>query len=441
MGEYAEENLCIQETPVRQGKPSELMEAEMQVEYERCCGIDVHKETVVACVIAPDENGKVKKETRTFSTMTEDLTALSKWLKEKGCTHVAMESTGVYWKPVYNLLEGQFEILVVNAERLKKIAGRKTDVADAEWIADLLRYGLLKGSFIPTAQQRAWRDLTRYRTTLTDERSREVNRIQKVLEDANIKLASVATDVMGVSGRAILEQLIQGRTDPATLAELAKGRLREKRGLLEKALASRFKAHHRFMLMQHLSHVDFLDEQIAKLDEEIEAQMRPFEAELARWDQLPGINQRIAQVVIAEVGTDLSQFEDAAHLASWAGMCPGNNESAGKRFSGKTRKGSKWLRRALVEAAHGAAHTKDKYFKAMYHRLAGRRGKKRAIVAVGHSLLVAGYHLITRHQDYQDLGANYFDERNMEMVKRNAIKRLERLGFQVDLTPRLTVAL
>jgi transposase len=251
MGEYAEENLCIQEIPVRQGQSNELVEAEMQVEYERCCGIDVHKETVVACVIAPDENGKVKKETRTFSTMTEDLTALSQWLQEKGCTHVAMESTGVYWKPVYNLLEGQFEILVVNAERLKKIAGHKTDVADAEWIADLLRHGLLKGSFIPTAQQRAWRDLTRYRTTLTDERSREVNRIQKVLEDANIKLASVATDVMGVSGRAILEQLIQGRTDPATLAELAKGRLREKRALLEKALASRFKAHHRFMLTQH----------------------------------------------------------------------------------------------------------------------------------------------------------------------------------------------
>lgn len=440
MGEYAEENLCIQETPVRRNRLNELKEAEMQVEYEQCCGIDVHKETVVACVITPDEHGKVKKETRTFGTMTEELIALSKWLKEKGCTHVAMESTGVYWKPVYNLLEGQLEILVVNAERLKKIAGRKTDVADAEWIADLLRHGLLKGSFIPTAQQRAWRDLTRYRTTLTDERSQEVNRIQKVLEDANIKLASVATDVMGVSGRAILEQLIQGQADAATLAELAKGRLREKRALLEKALVGRFTAHHRFLLIQHLSHVDFLDEQIAKLDEEIEAQMRPFEAELTRWDQLPGINQRIAQVLIAEVGTDLHQFEDAAHLASWAGMCPGNNESAGKRYHGHTRKGSKWLRRALVEAAHGAAHTKDKYFKAMYHRLAGRRGKKRAIVAVGHSLLVTGYHMITRHQDYQDLGANYFDERNREMVKRNAVKRLERLGFQVDLKPALAVA-
>jgi transposase len=285
----------------------------------------------------------------------------------------------------------------------------------------------------PSAQQRAWRDLTRYRTTLTDERSREVNRVQKVLEDANIKLASVATNVMGVSGRAMLEQLIQGQTDPATLAELAKGRLREKRDLLEKALTGTFNSHHRFMLIQHLSHIDFLDEQITKLDAELEEQMRPFQAELTRWDQIPGINLRVAQVILAEVGTDLKQFEDAAHLASWAGMCPGNNESGGKRKSGRTRKGSAWLRRALVEAAHGAARTKDKYFKNLYHRLAGRRGKKRAIVAVGHSLLVTGYYMITRGQDYEDLGANYFDERNKEMVKRQAVKRLEKLGFQVEL--------
>ena len=409
----------------------------MQVQYERCCGIDVHKETVVACVIMPDAEGKLQKETRTFSTMTGDLTALGQWLKAQGCTHVAMESTGVYWKPVYNLLDGQFEILVVNAEHIKKF-GDKTDVTDAEWIADLLRHGLLKGSFIPSAQQRAWRDLTRYRTTLTDERSREVNRVQKVLEDANIKLASVAADVMGVSGRAILEQLIQGKTDPVTLAELAKGRLREKRELLEKALVGLFKAHHRFMLIQHLSHIDFLDEQIAKLDAELDEQMRPFLAELNRWDQIPGINRRIAQVLIAEVGVDLKQFKDAAHLASWAGMCPGNHESAGKRKSGKTRKGSKWLRRALVEAAHGAARTKDKYFKKLYHRLAGRRGTKRAIVAVGHSLLVTGYYMITRGKDYDDLGANYFDERNKEMVKRQSVKRLEKLGFQVEL--KLAVA-
>ncbi|MFN8472522.1 MAG: IS110 family transposase [Anaerolineae bacterium] len=405
----------------------------MQVEYERCCGIDVHKQSVVACVIVPGDAGQVVKETHTFSTMTSDLTALARWLREQGGTHVAMESTGVYWKPVYNLLEGQFEILVVNAQHIKTLMGRKTDVADAEWIADLLRHGLLKASFIPSAELRALRDLTRYRTTLTDERTAEVNRVQKVLEDANIKLASVATDIMGVSGRAILTALLEGQTDPTVLAELAKGRLREKRALLEQALAGRLKPHHRFMLVQHLSHIDYLDEAIDKLDKEIEEQIRPFEATLERWDQLPGVNRRIAEIIVAEVGPDLKAFEDAAHLASWAGMCPGQNESAGKRKSGKTRKGSKWLRRALIEAAHGAARTKDSYFRAQYHRLVGRRGKKRAAVAVGHSLLVTGYYLITRERDYTDLGALYFDERDREAVKRRTVKRLQQLGYHVEL--------
>jgi len=367
----------------------------MEVKYERCCGLDVHKKTVVACVIVPGADGQAAKETRTFETMTEDLEALSRWLEACGVTHVAMESTGVYWKPVYNLLDGRFEVLVVNPEHVKALSGRKTDVADAEWIADLLRHGLLKGSFIPSALLRELRDLTRYRTRLGDERKSEVNRLQKVLEDANIKLASVASDVMGVSGRAILNELVQGNTDPALLAELAKGRLRDKQDLLEKALRGALKPHHRFMLAQHLSHIDFLDEAIERLDRQIGEQMRPFEAALQRWDSLPGINRRIAEIIIAEVGADLGPFEEAAHLASWTGMCPGNNESAGKRFSGKTRKGSKWLRRALIEAAHGAARTKDKYFQAQYRRLAARRGKQRAAVAVGHSLLVTGYYLIT----------------------------------------------
>ena len=406
----------------------------MQVKHERCCGIDVHKDTVVACMIVSRLSGHIQKATRTYSTMTGELSVLAQWLTEQGCTHVAMESTGVYWKPVYNRLEGAFEILVVNAAHLKKF-GDKTDVTDAEWLADLLRHGLLRGSFIPSAQQRAWRDLTRYRTTLIDDRSREVNRVQKVLEDANLKLASVASKVMGVSGRAILAQLIQGQSDPAVLADLAKGRLREKRAALEQALAGRFTAHHRFMLIQHLSHIDYLDEQIAKLDTEIAEQMRPFQAVVDRWDQLPGINQRSGQVIVAEVGADLKPFADGAHLASWAGMCPGNQESAGKRYSGKTRKGNKWLRRALIEAAQSAARTKNKYFAALYHRLAGRRGKKRALVAVGHSLLVTGYTLITRQVDYQDLGANYFDELNKEAVKRRTVKRLEQLGFQVELKP------
>ncbi len=406
----------------------------MQVKYERCCGIDVHKDTVVACVIVSKPSGHVQKAIRTFATTTSGLMALAQWLTETGCTHVAMESTGVYWKPVYNLLEGAFEILVVNAADIKKF-GNKTDVTDAEWLADLLRHGLLRGSFIPSAPQRALRDLTRYRTRLIDDRSREVNRVQKVLEDANLKLASVASDVMGVSGRAILAQLIQGQSNPAVLADLAKGRLREKRAALEQALTGRFTAHHRFMLMQHLSHIDYLDEQIAQLDAEIADQIRPFQAAVDRWDQLPGINQRSGQVIVAEVGADLKPFPDGAHLASWGGICPGNQESAGKRHSGKTRKGSKWLRRALVEAAHSAARTKNTYFATLYHRLAGRRGKKRALVAVGHSLLVTGYILITRQVDYQDLGANYFDELNKEAVKRRTVKRLEQLGFQVQLKP------
>lgn len=407
----------------------------MQVVHERCCGIDVHKKTVVACVIVPDEAGQARKETRTFDTLTGELEVLAGWLAAQGVTPVAMESTGVYWKPVFNLLDGRLQVLVINAEHLKKIAGRKTDVQDAEWIADLLRHGLLKGSFIPSAILRELRDLTRYRSRLGDERKNEVNRLQKVLEDANIKLASVASDVMGVTGRAILDELVRGHTDPALLAGLAKGRLREKRDLLEQALVGRLRPHHRFLLAQHLSHIDFLDEAIDRLDAQIAEQMRPFEAALARWDSLPGINQRLAEIIVAEIGADLQPFEDAEHLASWAGMCPGNNESAGKRKSGKTRKGSKWLRRALVEAAHGAARTKNKYYQALYHRLVPRRGKQRALVAVGHSLLVTGYYLITRQQSYRDLGANYFDERDREGVKRRAVRRLEQLGYQVQLMP------
>ncbi len=412
----------------------------MQVVYERCCGIDVHKQTVVACAVVPGADGQALKETRTFGTMTENLAALADWLAELGVTHVTMESTGVYWKPVFNLLDGRFAILVVNAERIKALAGRKTDVQDAEWLADLLRHGLLKGSFIPSEILRELRDLTRYRTKLGDERKSEVNRVQKVLEDANIKLASVASDVMGVSGRAMLNELVQGHTDAATLAELARGRLREKQKLLQKALSGRVRSHHRFMLAQHLAHIDFLDEAIAELDRQIAEQMRPFAAALATWDSLPGINQRIAEILVAELGPDLQPFEDAEHLASWAGMCPGNNESAGKRKSGRTRKGSPWLRRALIEAAHGAAHTKHKYFQALYRRLASRRGRQRAAVAVGHSLLVTGYHLITRQTAYEDLGGNYFDERDREAVKRRALRRLEKLGYQVQLTPLAAAA-
>jgi len=407
----------------------------MEVVYERCCGLDVHKETVVACALVSGPRGQPTREVRTFGSMTGELQDLGQWLEELGITHVVMESTGVYWRPVYNLLDGRFSLLVVNAQHLKALAGHKTDVQDAEWLADLLRHGLLKGSFIPSQLLRELRDLTRYRAKLGDERTSEVNRVHKVLEDANIKLASVASDIMGVSGRAILEELVQGRTDPAILAELAKGRLRDKRALLEEALSGRVRTHHRFMLAQHLSHIDFLDEAIRQLDAQIEEQMRPFAASLERWDSLPGINRRIAEIVVAEVGPDLEPFADAEHLASWTGMCPGNNESGGKRRSGKTRRGSPWLRRALVEAAHGAARTKNQYYQALYRRLAARRGKQRALIAVAHSLLVTGYYLVTRERSYQDLGANYFDQRNHDAVKQHAVRRLEKLGYRVNLTP------
>lgn len=407
----------------------------MEVNYERCCGIDVHKKSVTACVIVPGAEGQLLKVKRSFGTMSEELGELSAWLKDYQVTTVALESTGVYWKGVFNLLEGQFEILVVNPEHLKKLKGRKTDVADAEWIADLLRHGLLRGSFIPSALLRELRDLTRYRTRLGDERKSEVNRLQKVLEDANIKIASVMSDVMGVSGKAILAQLVEGQTDPALLAELAQGQLRKKQDALEKALTGTVKDHHRFMLVQHLSHIDYLDEAIERLDKEIADKIHPFEAAVAVWDSLPGIGTRLAQIIVAEVGADLKPFEDAPHLASWAGMCPGNNQSAGKRRRGKTRKGSRWLRRALVEAAHGAARTKQSYFNALYHRVASRRGKPRAAIAVGHALLVTGYYLVTRQCSYQDLGNSYFDDRNREALKRRAVRRLEQLGFQVQITP------
>ncbi|MDZ7319274.1 MAG: IS110 family transposase [candidate division KSB1 bacterium] len=407
----------------------------MNVVYERCCGIDVHKKSVVACVIVPGTDGQPVKATRTFETLTGDLQALAAWLQSTGCTHVAMESTGVYWKPVFNLLEGQFEILVVNAEHLKKIAGRKTDVQDAEWIADLLRHGLLKGSFIPSAEQRALRDLTRYRTTLTDERAREVNRVQKFLEDANIKLASVASDVLGASGRAILDALIAGKTDPGTLADLAKGRLRHKKDLLEKALAGTVKPHQRRLLVELLGHIDYLDEALERLDHDIEELMRPFQATLERLDSIPGVSQRVAQIIVAEAGADMKPFADAAHLAAWSGLCPGNNASGGKRRHARARRGDLWLKRALVEAAHGASRTKRTYLSAQYHRLAGRRGAKRAVIAVAHTILEIVFVLITRQETYHDLGANYFDERDKEAVKRRSVRRLEQLGFQVQLTP------
>lgn len=407
----------------------------MQVVYERCAGLDVHKRTVVACANTPDANGQPHKERRTFSTMTAEVCQMRDWLKSLGVTHVAMESTGVFWKPIYNVLEGQFELLVVNAQHIKAVPGRKTDIKDAEWIADLLRHGLLRPSFVPSVQERELRELTRHRTTLIEERSRVINRLQKVLEGANIKLAAVASDLMGKSARAMLQALLQEEADPSVLSELALGKMRAKREALEQALTGRLQPHHRFLISEHLVHIDTLDEAIERVSHEIAERMRPFEPLLQRLETIIGIKRRLAEVILAELGTDMGRFPSARHLASWAGMCPGTRQSAGKRFSGKTRKGSPWLRTALIEAAHAAAHSKHTYLSAQYHRLVARRGAKKAAVALGHTLLVIIYHVLSQEQDYQELGGNYFDERDRQAVEKRLVRRLENLGYQVSLTP------
>jgi transposase len=408
----------------------------MQVVYEHCCGLDVHKRTIVACLLTL-VGGKLRKDIRTFATTTQALLALLDWLTDAGCTHVAMESTGVYWKPVYNILEGHFELLVVNAQHLKAVPGRKTDVKDAEWIAELLQHGLLKGSFIPPKFLRELRDLTRTRTCVVQDRARTVNRLQKILEDANIKLASVATDIMGKSGRAILRLLVSGETDEKTIAMRAKGRMKAKRKELEQALIGTVTDHHRFQLAEQLNLIEYYEGLIDRLSAEIARRLIPFQKELEILDSIPGVSQRTAEVLLAEIGTDMSRFPTHRNLASWAGMCPGNNESAGKRLSGKTRKGSPWLKSALVEAAHGASHTKDKYLSAQYRRIVSRRGKKRALIAVGHSILVIAYHLLVRKEAYKDLGGNYFDEQQRKHVKVRLVRRLERLGYEVALQERV----
>lgn len=404
----------------------------MQVIYERCCGLDVHKRTITACLLKWLGSGW-QKELRQFGTMTKELLALLDWLVSEGCTHVAMESTGVYWKPVYNILEGQFELLVVNAQHLKAVPGSKTDVRDAEWIAELLAHGLLRGSFVPPPSVRELRELTRYRTSLVRDRARTLNRLQKVLEAANIKLASVVSDIDGVSARLMLEGLVAGQRDTEELAGLAKGRLKEKHAQLVEALSCRLQPHQSFLIAEHLAQIDYLEGAVERLSGQIEEKLRPFEQQISWLDTIPGINRRTAEVLWAETGGDMSRFASARHLASWAGMCPGNNESAGKRRSGRTRKGSPWLRHCLVEAAHGAAHTKNRYLSSQYHRIAARRGKKKALLAVGHSILVIAYHLLTRKQAYCDLGANYFDERDRQAVTKRCVNRLQKLGYQITL--------
>jgi len=412
----------------------------MELVFERCCGLDVHKKLTVACLSVPGPDRKVRKETRTFGAMTADLLQLADWLASNGVTHVAMESTGVYWKPIYNILEGTFTVLLVNAQHIKAVPGRKTDVKDCEWIADLLQHGLLKGSFVPERPQRELRELTRYRTSLVRERTAEVNRLQKTLEGANIKLASVASNVVGKSSRQMLARLVEGSTDEKAMAQLAKGRLREKIPQLERALVGCFAAHQRFLVAQQLAHIDFLDESIERLSEEVAERVGPFAPEVERLMTIPGVSRRVAETLVAEIGTDMSRFPTDRHLSSWAGMAPGNDESAGKHKSAKTRKGSPWLGSALVEAAQAAGRTKDTYLSAQYHRLAPRRGAKKAVVAVGHTILVIAYHLLKEGTAYRELGGRYFDERDREAVQRRLVQRLQGLGYQVILQPTASAA-
>lgn len=459
----------------------------MQVVYECCCGLDVHKKVVVACLITLTAKGQRQKDIRSFGTMTRDVLALLDWLKAAGCTHIAFESTGVYWKPIFNLLEGEMSVLLVNAHHIKAVPGRKTDVKDAEWIADLLQHGLLRPSFIPPPPQRALRELTRYRSSLVADRARVINRLQKGLEDTNLKLASVVTDVTGVSARAILRAYLSGaETDPWELANLAQGSLRGKQVQLAQAMVGTVKDHHRFLLLRQMTLIETFEKQIAEFDQEIsdritrdseetEADQSPAQEQpqipspivpaaasekkkehsafpgarqdlegyakaLERLDGIPGVNRRVAEIVLAEIGINMDQFPSDGHLASWAGMCPGRNVSAGKRLSGKTNKGSPWLRAALVEAAHGAARSKNTYLGEQYRRLARRIGKKKALIAVARSILVMMYHILKEEKTYHELGNTYFEEREHDAVKRRALRSLERLGYQVSLQEKESVA-
>ena len=408
----------------------------MEVLYQTCCGIDVHKQFLVACLLVVDEAGHQHKEIRRFSTMTGELLSCVDWLQKAHCTSVAMESTGVYWKPPWNVMEGLFDtVMVVNAEHLKRVPGHKTDKKDAEWIAELLQLGLLKPSFIPSRPQRELRDLTRTRTTLTQERTRLINRVHKVLEDANLKLSSVLTDIMGQTGQHILAAIIRGEEDPTVLADMALRRAASKRDALVLALCGRVSEHHRLLLRELLQMIGHHDQAIVRLDHEIEERLRPYDPLIQQLDAIPGLNRRCIEILFAEVGWDMSPFPDAAHLASLVGICPGNNESGGKRFSGRIRKGNHWVKAILVQAAQAAARTKNTYLSAQYQRIAARRGGKRAAVAVGHSILVIYYHMLKTGQPYQEKGVDYFSELDRQHAERRLIKQLERLGYQVTLTP------
>ncbi len=405
----------------------------MQIIYPRCCGLDVHKQTVVACRMLTAASGAVSKEVRTFATTTAGLLALSDWLVTQQVTHVAMESTGVYWRPVFNILEGSVEVILVNAQHMKAVPGHKTDIKDSEWLADLLRHGLLRASFIPPKPIRDLRDLVRYRKTLVQQRAQQVNRVQKVLETANIKLSSVASDVLGKSGQAMLEALLAGVSDAETLAQLARGRLRAKLPQLREALEGRVEATHRILLRHLLDHISFLEGEIEQLFGDIDSRLQPYETHITRLMQLPGVGRSAAVAILGEIGSDMSRFPSAKHLCSWAGVAPGNKQSGGKRFKAPANKGNTHLRAILAECVWAISHTRDNYLAAQYHRLARRIGKKRAIVAVSHSLLGIIYHLLRDEQDYHDLGPHYFQTLDTTRQRDTAVRRLQALGYTVTL--------
>jgi len=408
----------------------------MQILVERGCGLDVHQATIVACLLIVLKNGTAQKQMRTFGTTTRELISLREWLLSEGCTHLAMESTGVYWKPIYAILEGAFHIVVANAQQVKKVPGRKTDVKDAEWLADLLCHGLLRSSFVPPKPIRELRDLTRYRRKLVESQATERNRLLKLLESANIKLASVATDVFGVSGRLMLRAMIAGKASAKEMADLAKGLLRKKIPQLELALEGRLEEHHRFLLKLQLDRLEAAEKDLAILERRIQEKLNPYVAQLTLLQEIPGVDWTLAAVIIAELGVDMSVFPTVTQLTSWAGMCPGNNESAGKRKSGRIPKGNVYLKTALVEAANAAAKAKGTYLRDKFYRLKARRGYKRATVAVAHKILVAIYHMLSQNVPYNDLGDLYLDKLNKHHLTRNLIHRLERLGYSVTLTPR-----
>jgi transposase len=407
----------------------------MDLMITHCAGLDVHKTTVVATVRVPGETGGRRIVTETFGTMTPDLIALREWLQAYGVTHVALESTGVYWKPVYYVLEDAVTLLLINMQELKRVPGRKTDVKDSEWLAQLLECGLLRSSLVPPPPIRELRDLTRYRVQQTRERSREVNRLQKVLEDAGVKLASVATDVMGVSGRAMVEALVAGTTDPHVLAELARGQLRQKLPALQRALMGRFRPIHAFLVQEILAKVDYLDEALERLMGEIDRRVAPFEPMLTALDTIPGIDRIGAISVVAETGGDMTRFPSPAHLCSWAGMCPGHDESAGKRRSGKTRKANRYLRSTLIQAGVAASHKKQSALQALYARVKSRRGHKKAVVATGHQILAIAYFAMRDGVTYRELGPQYLERRDRERTARRHVRQLEALGYVVTVQP------